>query len=66
MKCANPKCDNDGFLSFRGAPDKKYCLGCYKYFGKKIAKIRHGMNMVSEARRLEAEDNQPARQPTSL
>jgi hypothetical protein len=66
-KCARKDCKNEGFLSFRGRPDLKFCQGCYEYLGRKIRRIDSDMRRLREAqKRNEAEDNQPARQPRSL
>lgn len=64
-KCARKGCDNTGYLSFRVRPDMKFCQGCYEYMARKIARIDAEMRKLRAVqRRAEAEDHQPARQPS--
>jgi 50S ribosomal subunit-associated GTPase HflX len=66
MKCSYPKCENDGALMFRGRPGHRYCVGHYELLARRIYRINAEMRRIREQKRLEAEDNQPARQPTSI
>jgi hypothetical protein len=60
-KCATKKCNNEGFLSFKGRADLKFCQGCYQYVARKMARWNAEMRAIRAARRAETEDNQPAR-----
>jgi len=67
-KCARGSCSNEGFLSFRGRPDLRFCQGCYEYTVRKLRRTNEQMMRLRKARNLQAErdmleraDNEPAR-----
>lgn len=66
-KCANNGCENEGYLSFRGRPDLKFCQSCYELIARKIRRSNAEMKRLrDERRRNEADDNKPARQPRGI
>lgn len=64
--CAYPGCAREGFLSFRGHARFHYCQLHYELLTLKIARMNREMSRIRAARRAEAEDHRPARQPREL
>lgn len=65
--CPYHNCEREGILALRGRPEVKYCELHYCLVSRKIARINREMSRIrAERRRNEADDNKPARQPTSI
>ncbi|MBN1430475.1 MAG: hypothetical protein JXB07_19045 [Anaerolineae bacterium] len=60
-KCAVIGCGEVGLYRVVDLPGRVYCLAHFKGTAKKLAMIRRAERAI--ARRNEAEDNSPARQP---